>query len=194
VARRSADAWIAAALRRLVRDGVTGVRIDRLADDLGVTKGSFYWHFADRGAFLRAIATSWADEQVPSHLGAGDALVAPTPRDRLRRVLERFAGEGIGRTAHAMRDWGRQDAHVRRAVDRADRVVLAELTQIFADLGMSAGEAALRARVIFWAGIGWHVVEPSPAAASVRDLDQVLDLFIGPRPPPRVRKAPGRRK
>ena len=47
--------WLDAALTSLVRGGIEGVRVERLARDLGVTKGSFYWHFEDRPDLLRGL-------------------------------------------------------------------------------------------------------------------------------------------
>ncbi len=48
--RLSRQDWIDATLRELASVGVRGVSVERLAKDLGATKGSFYWHFKDRPA------------------------------------------------------------------------------------------------------------------------------------------------
>ena len=189
--RRSVDAWIEAGLRRLVSDGLGGVRIATLAGDLGVTKGSFYWHFRDRGAFLRAMAVSWADGHVRRHVTAARAAGSDA-RARLRHLLALFVAEGIGPAARAMRDWGRTDAHVRRSVERADRAVLGFLVELFEDLGMDPRDAALRARILFWAGTGWHVVETPAFQAGAGDVERVLDLFLGRRDAAPVRARRGR--
>jgi AcrR family transcriptional regulator len=51
--------WINAGLKALAEHGAEAVRIERLADTLRVTKGSFYWHFKDRGALLEALLEAW---------------------------------------------------------------------------------------------------------------------------------------
>lgn len=53
------EAWIAAGLAALSSGGVEAVRVEVLARALHVTKGSFYWHFADRRELLDAIVAHW---------------------------------------------------------------------------------------------------------------------------------------
>ena len=57
--RLSAQDWVAAALSALTRGGVSAVRIDVLARELEITRGSFYWHFKDRDALLTAVLEEW---------------------------------------------------------------------------------------------------------------------------------------
>src|SRR5690348_13217440 len=53
------DTWIAAATDVLVDEGIDHVRVDVLANQLGVTRGSFYWHFRDREDLLRRVLQAW---------------------------------------------------------------------------------------------------------------------------------------
>ena len=57
--RLDAAAWIAAAFDALADGGIDAVRVEPLAKALGITKGSFYWHFADRRALLDAMLDAW---------------------------------------------------------------------------------------------------------------------------------------
>ena len=57
--RRTRDHWLRAARLALLHNGPEAVRVEPLARDLGVTKGSFYWHFRDRGALLEALLVEW---------------------------------------------------------------------------------------------------------------------------------------
>src|SRR6187455_2093287 len=59
--RLDAAAWVVAAFDALADGGIDAVRVEPLAKALGITKGSFYWHFADRRALLDAMLTAWAD-------------------------------------------------------------------------------------------------------------------------------------
>ena len=77
-----AGAWTDAALEALAGGGIAAVRVEPLAKTLGVTKGSFYWHFADRRALLDAMLARWADGRVAAI------------RERLRHVAALFAGLG----------------------------------------------------------------------------------------------------
>src|SRR5438445_6682139 len=53
--------WVAAASALLRNNGVDAVRVDVLAKQMGVTRGSFYWHFADREYLLQRMVTAWRD-------------------------------------------------------------------------------------------------------------------------------------
>ena len=57
--RLDAAAWVAAAFDALADGGIDAVRVEPLAKALGITKGSFYWHFADRRALLDAMLDAW---------------------------------------------------------------------------------------------------------------------------------------
>lgn len=60
--RLGTDDWLRAARLALLHDGPAGVRVEKLARDLKVTKGSFYWHFRDRGELLEALLREWEAE------------------------------------------------------------------------------------------------------------------------------------
>ena len=74
-ATHKAEDWIAAGWRALVRGGPAAVRIEALARDLGVTKGSFYGYFTDRAALLAAMLAQWRER-------AGGALIARVEAQR----------------------------------------------------------------------------------------------------------------
>jgi AcrR family transcriptional regulator len=86
VTRTPRDRWIAEGLRALAAGGPDAVRIEVLAQSLGVTKGGFYWHFGDRGALLGEMLDTWEQELVAVVIerveaGGGDA------RTKLRRLF-----------------------------------------------------------------------------------------------------------
>src|SRR2546430_8142453 len=57
--RTPRTSWIEEGLRALGVGGLDGVRIETLAEALGVTKGGFYWHFGDRRALLDEMLDTW---------------------------------------------------------------------------------------------------------------------------------------
>ena len=69
--RTGAD-WLKAARLALLHRGPDAVRVEPLARGLGVTKGSFYWHFKDRNALLEALLRALAR--------AGEAAEVPASR------------------------------------------------------------------------------------------------------------------
>ena len=71
--RLGPDAWIDAAYKLFETGGIKAVRVDPLSKTLGVTRGSFYWHFEDRDALLRAILKRWCNEQTEQVIEANEA-------------------------------------------------------------------------------------------------------------------------
>ena len=84
--RLSVNDWITAGLELLADDGIGGVKIQRLCERLGVTKGSFYWHFTDLDAFLGAMAKHWED-------GARIFRDRFAEMAQMRKLAEEHAGE-----------------------------------------------------------------------------------------------------
>src|SRR3954449_5662571 len=76
-ARLDAEAWIAAAFDALAEGGVDAVRVEPLAKALGITKGSFYWHFADRRTLLDAMLNTWAQGRIAAIREQATARGAP---------------------------------------------------------------------------------------------------------------------
>ena len=89
--RLSADDWAQAALDLIAEQGVAAVAVEPLARRLGVTKGSFYWHFPSRDALLQAALERW--ESVEQEAVFGTLERVPDPRERLRALFRMVAHE-----------------------------------------------------------------------------------------------------
>lgn len=150
--RLSPESWIAAATEVLVDQGIDHVRVDVLATQLNVTRGSFYWHFRDREDLLRRVLMAWA-ELSTAQLTRRLETAHDDPRRQLRDVISLpFRGRAAVRAARielAIRAWARRDAMAREAVDAADAARLAYHQQIFVALGFAAEEAGMRAFVLY---------------------------------------------
>jgi AcrR family transcriptional regulator len=117
--------WIEAGLKTLASHGVDAVRVDPLAKSLGVTKGSFYWHFKDRAALLDAMLNAWrrrAGIAVIEHVERNGGA----PEERLQRLLElpyaHERSEPASNLELAIRLWGKYDQAAAAAVDEVDEV------------------------------------------------------------------------
>lgn len=142
------DAWVDAAYARFCSEGLGGVRVEALARDLGATKGSFYWHFADRRALVEAVMHRWEQTETDRYIAEAD--VASDPRARVE-ALFRVVGErrppGEDRLYMTAVDEGVGHV-VERVTNRRLRYVAAALEEF----GIPAHEADRRA-VISLAGI-----------------------------------------
>ncbi len=146
------DAWIDAATDVLVDQGIDHVRVDTLAGQLGVTRGSFYWHFRDREDLLRRVLQAWR-ERATVQLTQRLERARSDPREQLHDVVSLpFRGRAALRAARielAIRAWARRDEMARVAVDEADRARLDYHLQLFQALGFESTEARARAFVLY---------------------------------------------
>ena len=83
---KTRDDWISAALAALAEGGIDAVKVERLAARLGVSKGSFYWHFKDRPTLLAALLDLWDGNFTQQQIDEAAGLA--TPAARLRKVAE----------------------------------------------------------------------------------------------------------
>lgn len=167
--RLSVDDWVACALEVLADEGVAGIKIPTLCKRLGVTKGSFYWHFSDLEAFLAAVAEHWAagrDREVASFA----ALDSVEPVERLRQMLLRFADVTGWPLERAVREWSRTNPFVHERVVRTDVVMAEKVKDAFVEMGFSEQDAMLRSQMMFCTGVGLMFALPEGAE---------LDLTLG---------------
>jgi AcrR family transcriptional regulator len=152
-ARLSAADWEAAALSALGEGGLASVAVEPLARRLGVTKGSFYWHFKDRDALLRAALGRWEADYTERVIEALAGIV--DPRERLVRLLSdvTMATKGPFRI-HAALGAATGEPAVRAALARVSRRRLGYLEDCYEALGLSRRAARRRALLAYAAYIG----------------------------------------
>jgi AcrR family transcriptional regulator len=146
---------------------VAAVRVERLADDVGVTKGSFYHHFRDRGALLEALLDYWSREMTDAEFARLETLRGGLAQ-RLLALAEDVLEKGMGRYDPAIRAWARHDRKVATAVAQVDRRRVKALAGFFEEGGFSAAEARIRARTFYTFLLG----EPQ-VRAPVRDAGEL---------------------
>jgi AcrR family transcriptional regulator len=165
--RLAAGDWVKAGLQALAADGVGALKADLLAKSLGISRGSFYWHFADIGAFHAAVLARWREIAAEAVIRDLD-LLAPGS-DRLRSLLRRaFTADAA--LEIAVRAWALSDAKARAAVAAVDRRRLAYLEDILAAAGIGSAAALARARILYWAYLGFALSRPKLARQQVDTL------------------------
>jgi AcrR family transcriptional regulator len=120
--RRTREDWLRAARLALLHKGPEGVRVEPLARDLGVTKGSFYWHFRDRGELLETLLVEWEQETAL----LTEALRLADPRDELPAIVAELdrrntaSEKGESPSDAAIFAWAASDAAVARRANAAE--------------------------------------------------------------------------
>lgn len=178
-ARLSPEDWVHAALDVMVDEGIGGVRIPRLCERLGATKGSFYWHFADLDAFLTEVARVWAEEgaQLPGSLD-GEA----DPDQRLLLAMRLFTDPRTRSLARAMRDWAERDERARTAIHKSDEAIFEQVKATLRGRGFADDEAEVRAKVLYYAGVGYaHVGDLGRRDTAEAQLLATWQLLAEPR-------------
>jgi len=144
--------WIRAASTRLSEEGIGAVRVEVLARDLGVSKGSFYWHFRDRGELLREMLARWEEGEL-GWLNTRDRdLSAAT---RWARLIERTADPAHARTETAMRAWARRDENVARRIAAIEERRASVIAEVLRDVGFSVPAAESWSEIVLLICLGW---------------------------------------
>ncbi len=128
------SAWVSAGLAALADKGLDAVRVERLAADLKVTKGSFYWHFRDRADLLAMMVEAWRTSATTDIITRVEAR-ATDPADRLKALFATVL-RADGRLEMAMRDWAARDAGVGAVVAETDARRVAYVEALFAAVGV----------------------------------------------------------
>jgi AcrR family transcriptional regulator len=144
-------AWIKAASDILADHGIGGMRVEVLAKRLGVTKGSFYWHFKDRRDLHDAVLTHWKEGRIndirkQTHAESGQEIAA------LLHTIEVYASPRSRRGIPielAVRDWARRDAVAARIVEEVDAERLACTYRLFVACGLGDTEAKARSVMLY---------------------------------------------
>ncbi|OBK92007.1 TetR family transcriptional regulator [Mycobacterium asiaticum] len=177
--RLSVDDWLQAGFAIVAEEGLNALKVDRLCSRLNVTKGSFYWHFADMAAYRRALIESWAQLKDEDR-NEIEQMSDVEPRERLSRMMASLVRPRQWSLERAMREWARSDETVATAVHAADRRTLKAVRKAFSDFGFEPEDAELRAQATFAAGLGLlHLSAPAPKKEALQ-RERFLDFLLRP--------------
>lgn len=180
--------WVRQGLQALADGGVDAVRVEALAKALGVTKGGFYGHFADRDALLQAMLDAWERESVD------DVLDRVEQNDGDARAKFRLAGRltfpdgRLLRLDLAVRDWARRDAQVAERLRRVDNQRMQLAREMIGTFCSDPEETEARSLLAFCLAIGHHLVAAehagrTPADVRARAVDLILKVPSGTEQP-----------
>jgi AcrR family transcriptional regulator len=168
--RTPRERWIEEGLRALAAGGPDAVRIEPLAQALGVTKGGFYWHFDDRGALLEEMLDEWervmVDEVIEQiEAEGGDA------RARLRQLFAlAVTKEELLSVDLAVRDWARRDRAVAERLRRVDNRRMDYMRSLFGALFADEEDVEARCILAFSLWIGDHFIAADHGRRSRADV------------------------
>ncbi|WP_328188230.1 TetR/AcrR family transcriptional regulator [Marinobacter sp. OP 3.4] len=186
-AQLTRDDWLDAAAGEVAAGGFSNLRVLTLAKRLGVTRGSFYWHFRDHEDLVVSFLDRWRDRrfvELDYMRPKGE-----NPEEELHQILQILltdAARNIRRlqVELAVRDFARRNEHAARIVDEVDRARVEQNKLLFRHLGVAGDQVEDLARLMYMATVGSQVVQAGRKGneAAVERIEQlVARLALGQR-------------
>ncbi len=177
ITRTPRSSWVEEGLRALAAGGPDAVRVEVLAQALGVTKGGFYGHFADRTALLEEMLDTWERKSTDEVLErverrGGDA------RAKLRRAGALTFSAELLPVDLAVRDWARRDPAVAGRLRRVDNRRMDYLRQLFGAICRDQAEVEARSTLAFSLVIGHHFMAADHGARSHEDALELAARWL----------------
>lgn len=151
----SAKDWLRQGLKTLARSGFTALKAEPLAKAMGVSRGSFYWHFADVDAYHAALLKYW--REVSAERIIADLEAAPDGAALPQLFRRAFHAKPPAETA--IRSWAAHNPAVRKAVDAIDTRRMSYIASVLMKSGLPDRTARARARVLYWTFVGFVLME-----------------------------------
>jgi AcrR family transcriptional regulator len=143
-------------MAQLAREGVESVRVEVIARLLGVSKGSFYWHFADREDLLSRMLGAWEEKEfvwLSSHEALDDSR--PSPAIRWAHIVERSIEPEKIREEIAVRAWARKDEAVAKRVAAIEKRKIRLIADVLFDVGFAREAADSWSEMAGLVYLGW---------------------------------------
>jgi AcrR family transcriptional regulator len=142
------EAWLSRALESLVREGGAKLRIDNLVKEVGVSKGSFYWHFKNRDAFVQDILEHWHRTTTLAVPDGLKELGEQSPEQKLFSLIDMIFSQRLTRYDLAVRSWAIQEPEIQPMIRRTDVFRNNFVRKLFAEMGFDTTNADMRARLL----------------------------------------------
>lgn len=177
------DDWITAAIDRLVSRSIDAVLVDPLAKEMGVTRGSFYWHFKSRDDLLQAMLGRWREMQtrrIVERLSRDRKVAASDQIAQIRHLpsTTRKAVEGASLEL-AIRAWARRDKMARDVLEAVDRERIEFTRGLLVEIGTDQATAQTMAIFGYAYTVGEAMIRSAMTEeqiATCRDLLTKLQL------------------
>ncbi len=175
--------WLEAAVEVLAKEGISGVRVEVLAKQCGVTKGSFYWHFRDRQALLDAILEFWRQGRLRD-IERITTLGETPVTDQLGHIIDVY-GASRNRKGMAIelaiRDWARHDPQAAAVVESVDLYRLECTRKLFVASGLSEVDAKSRSLLLYACVFGLSLMQFEGYDADLSGLKQrIAERIVSP--------------
>jgi AcrR family transcriptional regulator len=185
--------WAEAALHLIAEAGLGALTVEALAVRLGVTKGSFYWHFKGRSELLAAALGRW-EQRATTEAIAGLSAVTDA-RQRLYLMLEAATKSPRSRSLYAALAEAAEDPIVRRVLNRVASARIKYLEACYRELGIEQPRAKAKAVFSYAAYRGLlQLAHEAPAVLPTDWSSYAAVVLEALGPVPRAKRRPGRQR
>ncbi|MEM8856897.1 MAG: TetR/AcrR family transcriptional regulator [Chloroflexota bacterium] len=173
--RLSKTQWLDHGLKALAASGFTALKADKLCKSLGVSRGSFYWHFKNLADFHAAVLGRWQELTVTLPISDVESA-EPNGVSRIEALVQLAAGSSL-QLERAVRAWAESSDNVRSAVEQVDQQRIAYLKQALLDLELTQDRATARAFLIYYAFLGQMIFYPKLETENRQKIiDELIEL------------------
>jgi AcrR family transcriptional regulator len=153
------------------------VRIELLARDLGVSKGSFYWHFQDREELLAKMFERWEKDE---NEWLDETVITPNAAARWARFVHHCTDLQLARLESAMRTWSRRDDRIAARISMIEKKRTAHIASVLRAIGFVAPAAESWAEMTLLVYLGWldRATRDLEFQVSGRTLDEFFSDLI----------------
>jgi len=145
----TAEDWIKQSLETLDNEGIHKVNVEYLARQLGVTKGSFYWHFKNHKTLIWEMLDYWA-RTLTTNVIERSIQDSKDAKEIFLKLITIITTEKAGRYEAAIRACAMHDEIARSAIQKVDKQRLQFITGLFIDMNFKQADAELRARLALY--------------------------------------------
>ncbi len=182
MARLTKIDWITAGFRALTSGGPQAINIEKIAIDLKVSKGSFYWHFKNLAAYKHAMLVYWqhqGTQDIISRVAANQSSPVEQLKDLITQTGELSLEHVGGRRAEsAVRDWARYDPEVAKLMASIDQTRLEFVTELFKQSGQNNADAEFSGRILYACLIGLGNMSIAQSPTPQHDLTELLNQLL----------------
>lgn len=174
--RLTSEDWILFGLKELAKGGPTSLRADTLAKKMGVSRGSFYWHFQDIADFKAGVLAAWRQQTTESVIASLEHRVSAS--ERLAELVSRAMAIDLD-LERAIRSWSVSDQTVAQAVAEVDKRRITYVEKLLSEIGIAKPDVRVRARTVYWASLGRVMItDPKLRTLTRREVEQLVGLLV----------------
>jgi len=162
--------------------GPNGIKVEGIAKDLGVSKGSFYWHFENLAALKSNMITHWEELATQTIIIELDKI-SDNPKIKLEHLILMSTSKndvpyGGPMIEIAIRDWARYDKSINQIVGHVDESRIEYVQTLFQEYGLKKSQSHTSSKLLYSSLIGLQILSHNQQANPQKELFELLKILL----------------